>query len=144
MIITDMTDTSATEVNDRNIVTTAAATPFQWPYSACSGILDRKLAANIRAWALTRMSEAELHSYSQGQLLSMYLEQHIRPTLERVAPWMRMGSEGPEERSPVTDDWSASASAGPLKSDYRSLTIHHQTRSGSRGPLRASNTPCSP
>jgi hypothetical protein len=42
------------------------------------------------------MSEAELHSYSQGQLLNMYLEQHIRPTLERVAPWMRMGSEGPE------------------------------------------------
>jgi hypothetical protein len=113
MIITDMTDTSTIKINDRNIVTNAAATPSQWPYSACSGILDRKLAANIRAWALTRMSEAELHSYSQRQLLSMYLEQHIRPTLERVAPWMRMASEGPEGRSPVTEDRSAFASAGP-------------------------------
>jgi hypothetical protein len=113
MIITDMTDTSTIEINDRNIVTTAASTPGAWPYSACSGILDRKLAANIRAWALTHMSEAELHSYSQGQLLSMYLEQHIRPTHERVAPWMRMGGEGPEGRSPVTEDRSAFALAGP-------------------------------
>jgi hypothetical protein len=104
MIITDMTDTSTAEISDRNIVATAAATPSPWPYSGCSGILDRKLAANIRAWALTHMSEAELHSYSQGQLLSMYLEQHIRPTPERVAPWMRMSSEAPEGRSPVTDD----------------------------------------
>jgi hypothetical protein len=103
MMITDMTDTT-TDINDRNAAAAPASTPGAWPYSACSGILDRKLAANIRAWALTHMSEAELHSYSQGQLLSMYLEQHIRPTLERVAPWMRMGSEGPEGRSPVTDD----------------------------------------
>ena len=92
MMITHMTDAiTATDTNDRN---TAAATPSSWPYSACSGILDRKLAANIRAWALTRMSQAELHGCSQRQLLSMYLEQHIRPTLERVAPWMRMSSEG--------------------------------------------------
>jgi hypothetical protein len=108
-----VTDTSNTEINDRNIVTTAAATPSSWPYSTCSGILDCKLAANIRVWALTCMSQAELHSYSQRQLLSMYLEQHIRPTLERVAPWMRMASEGPEGRSPVTKDRSAFASAGP-------------------------------
>ena len=76
-------------------------TTTTWPYCTRSGILDRKLATNIRAWALTNesgphMTQAELHSYSQGQLLSMYLEQHIRPTLERVAPWMRVGSEGPE------------------------------------------------
>jgi len=102
MMTTDVTDTTTTtDINDRNdsnAVAAAAATPSgagsstsAWPYSACSGILDRKLAANIRAWALTHMSQAELHSYSQRQLLSMYLEQHIRPTLERVAPWMRMG-----------------------------------------------------
>ena len=105
MMITDMTDiTTTVDLNDRNdgnAVADTAATPSAWPYSACSGILDRKLAANIRAWALTNksgphMTQAELHSYSQGQLLSMYLEQHIRPTLERVAPWMRIGSEGPE------------------------------------------------
>jgi hypothetical protein len=94
-----MTDTTTTtDFNDSNaaagdgyIAIGAAASPSTWPYNACSGILDRELAANIRAWALTHMSQAELHSYSQRQLLSMYLEQHIRPTLERVAPWMRMG-----------------------------------------------------
>ena len=107
-----MTDITATaDLNDRNdgnAVADTAATPSAWPYSACSGILDRKLAANIRAWALTNksgphMTQAELHSYSQGQLLSMYLEQHIRPTLEREAPWMRIGSEarGGAIRSPM-------------------------------------------
>jgi hypothetical protein len=99
MMITDMTDiTTTADLNDRNdgnAVADTAATPSAWPYSACSGILDRKLAANIRAWALTNksgphMTEAELHSYSQGRLLGMYLEEHIRPTLERLAPWMRM------------------------------------------------------
>ena len=96
-MITDMTDTTtAIDITDRNDNSAAASTSSGWPYSACSGILDRELAANIRAWALTHMSQAELHSYSQRQLLSMYLEQHIRPTLERVAPWMRMCSEGPE------------------------------------------------
>jgi hypothetical protein len=97
MMITHMTDAiTATDINEHNAFTAGAATSSAWPYSACSGILDRKLAANIRAWALTRMSQAELHSYSQRRLLSMYLEQHIRPTLERVAPWMRMSGEGPE------------------------------------------------
>jgi hypothetical protein len=115
MMITDMTNTT-TDINDRNegnAVAAPATTPRAWPYSACSGILDRKLAANIRAWALTHMSEAELHSYSQRQLLSMYLEQHIRPTLERVAPWMRMGSEGREGRTPVADYWITSAPHSP-------------------------------
>jgi hypothetical protein len=97
IMITDMTDTTTTtDINDGDDSNAAASTSSAWPYSACSGILDRALAANIRAWALTHMSQAELHSYSQRQLLSMYLEQHIRPTLERVAPCMRMGTEGPE------------------------------------------------
>ena len=82
MMTPDVTDTSKIENNDRNIVTIAAATSPAWPYSACSGILDRKLAESIRAWALSRMSQAELHSYSQRQLLSMYLEhifgQHLK------------------------------------------------------------------
>ena len=95
MMITHMTNTT-TDINDGNAVAAPVSTLCAWPYSAGSGIIDRKLAANIRAWALTHMSEAELHSYSQRQLLSMYLEQHIRPTLETVAPWMRTGSEGPE------------------------------------------------
>jgi hypothetical protein len=90
MMNTDMTDTTTTtDIDDRNDSNAvagngyigAASTSSGWPYSACSGILDRKLAANIRAWALTHMSQAELHSYSQRQLLSMYLEQHIWPTL---------------------------------------------------------------
>ena len=85
--MTDITTTA--DLNDRNNSDADAATPSAWPYTARSGILDRKLAANIRAWALTNksgphMTQAELHSYSQGQLLSMYLEQHIRPTLERA------------------------------------------------------------
>jgi hypothetical protein len=100
MMTTDMTDiattTDITDRNDSNAVGGAASTSSGWPYSACSGILDRELAAKIRVWALNHMSQAELHSYSQRQLLSMYLEQHIRPTLERVAPWMRMGTEGTE------------------------------------------------
>src|SRR5215470_2153056 len=86
MMPTDMTDTTTTtdigERNDSNPVADAATTHSAWPYSAGSGILDRKLAANIRAWALTHMSEVELHSYSQRQLLSMYLEhifgQHLK------------------------------------------------------------------
>jgi hypothetical protein len=78
MMTTEMTNvTTTTDINDSNAATAAASTPCAWPYSACSGILDRKLAANIRAWALTHMSEAELHSYSQRQLVSMHLEQQV-------------------------------------------------------------------
>lgn len=96
MMITEKTDTTTTtDINDRNAVTADAATPSGWPYSACSGILDRKLAANIRAWALTHMSQAELHSYSQRQLLSMYLEENILPSIQKVAPWVSTGPEGP-------------------------------------------------
>jgi len=43
-----------------------------WPYCPGSGLIGRDLAENIRTWALTVMSEAELRSYSQRQLLSMY------------------------------------------------------------------------
>jgi len=55
MMITDMTDITTTVDLQRpqtmaTLFADTAATPSAWPYSACSGILDRKLAANIRAW----------------------------------------------------------------------------------------------
>jgi hypothetical protein len=59
-----------------------------WPYSERSGLIERGLARSIRAWALSRMSETELNSYSQRQLVHMYLHQHIGPTLKKVAPWI--------------------------------------------------------
>ena len=99
--MTDITTTAdLNDRNDGNAVADTAATPSAWPYSARRGLLDRKLAANIRAWALTNesgphMTEAELHSYSQRQLLSMYLKQHILPSIQKVAPWVSMGPEGP-------------------------------------------------
>jgi hypothetical protein len=57
-----------------------------WPYHRRTNILDRELAASIRRWALSdaAMSEAELHSYSQRQLLRMYLTGYLEPTLRRV------------------------------------------------------------
>jgi hypothetical protein len=105
MMMTEMTNATTTieDITDRNgsnAVAAAAATPSAWPYSACSGILDRKLAANIRAWALTHMSQAELHSYSQRQLLSMYFEQHILPSIQKVAPWEPWGLKGPKGLTP--------------------------------------------
>jgi hypothetical protein len=64
-----------------------------WPYSESSRLIDRDLAASIRQWALTEgangqpMAEAELHSYSQRQLLQMYVD-HLAKVLERVRPEM--------------------------------------------------------
>jgi hypothetical protein len=42
------------------------------------------------------MSEAELHSYSQRQLVSMYLHQHILPTIQSVSPWLTISEPPPE------------------------------------------------
>jgi hypothetical protein len=55
-----------------------------WPYSEASGIIDPDLARSIREWALSVMSEAELHTLSQRQALRLYINQHIVPTLDRV------------------------------------------------------------
>jgi hypothetical protein len=55
-----------------------------WPYCERSGLIDRDLARSIREWALTEMTEAELRSYSQRQLMQMYIQRHLGPTLERV------------------------------------------------------------
>ncbi len=72
-----------------------------WPYCSGSGIIDRDLAAAIRKWALTGsppiMSEAELHQHSQRQLLSRYLNEHLRPTLDRI-----VGRQIPDEESEAT------------------------------------------
>jgi hypothetical protein len=62
-----------------------------WPYCECSGLIDRDLARSIREWALTgsgscppEMTEAELNSYSQRQLMQMYIQRGIVPTIEEV------------------------------------------------------------
>jgi hypothetical protein len=57
-----------------------------WPYSSGSGILDRKLAASIRAWALSSggMTEPQLRGLSQRQALRAYIEQCLRPAIAKV------------------------------------------------------------
>jgi hypothetical protein len=67
-----------------------------WPYSSRSSLVAPEIAKSIRAWALNggadgsppRMTEKELNSYSQRQLVDMYLNQHLIPTLRKVAPWI--------------------------------------------------------
>lgn len=66
-----------------------------WPYCECSGLIDRDLARSIRAWALTEMTDAELNSYSQRQLMQMYIQRGIVPTIEKVLKRQRT----PEENS---------------------------------------------
>jgi hypothetical protein len=84
----------AEEEASRSAGTSAAANlHVEWPYSESSGLIDRDLARSIRAWALTEgangqsMAEAELNSYSQRQLLQMYVS-HLAKVLERVRPEM--------------------------------------------------------
>jgi hypothetical protein len=56
-----------------------------WPYTAGSCLIDPDTARSIRDWALQDMTEAELHSLSQRQLLGMYLD-HLRECLVKVTP----------------------------------------------------------
>jgi hypothetical protein len=65
-----------------------------WPYCSRSGLIPFDLAQSIRTWALAEtagrpaiMTEAELNAHSQRQLLSRYLNEHLRPTITKVAPW---------------------------------------------------------
>src|SRR5262245_21461407 len=69
------------------------AEPALWPYCERSGLIDRELAARIREWALTEMTETELHSYSQRQLKQMYIQRHLGPTVERVLKRQRTPQE---------------------------------------------------
>jgi hypothetical protein len=59
-----------------------------WPFNPNTNIFDRETAAAIRRWALSEtgagMTEAELRSYSQCQLLSMYVTGYLEPTLRRL------------------------------------------------------------
>jgi hypothetical protein len=74
--MTDITTTA--DLNDRNNSDADAATPSAWPYTARSGILDRKLAANIRAWALTNKQERTAHDASRtAQLFSGTAAEHV-------------------------------------------------------------------
>jgi hypothetical protein len=75
--------------------TTQEHQPPLWPYCEASGIIDRDLAAAVRKWALSTMSEAELNNLSQRQALRLYIDQHIVPTLDRVIGRQR----SPEESS---------------------------------------------
>jgi hypothetical protein len=45
-----------------------------WPYSARANILDRETALDIRILLLQWMNEAELNSYSVGELIDLYCE----------------------------------------------------------------------
>ena len=63
---------------------TAANEDSRWPYSAGSQLIDRDLARSIREWALTEMTEAELNAKSQRQLLNLYIERYMRPTLAKL------------------------------------------------------------
>jgi hypothetical protein len=61
------------------------ASTITWPFSAGSMLIDKELAQNITAWALTCMSPAELHSYSQRRLMGMYLEGFLKRAIEKAS-----------------------------------------------------------
>jgi hypothetical protein len=68
------------------------ATTDLWPYNRSTGIIPRDMAQSIRAWALTCMTEAELRSYSQQQLLLMYVG-HLDDELGKVLKPQRTPEE---------------------------------------------------
>jgi len=74
-----------------------------WPYCECSGLIDRELARSIRAWALIEMTEAELNSYSQRQLMQMYIQRGIVPTIEKVLNRQCSPEEGAAATKAVLD-----------------------------------------
>ena len=77
--------------------------PDLWPYCAGSGLIDRDLARSIRAWALTEMTEAELNSYSQRQLMQMYIQRGIVPTIEKVLKRQRSPEDSASAAKAVLD-----------------------------------------
>jgi hypothetical protein len=83
--------------------TTASAT-IGWPYTAGSSLIDPDTARSIRAWALQEMTVAELHSYSQRQLLEMHLRR-----LEA-----RLAKAWPDRADPETKQWAAERAAQML------------------------------
>jgi hypothetical protein len=89
-----------------------------WPYRENSGLIDRDLARSIRVWALTEgangqpMAEVELHSYSQRQLLQMYVD-HLAKVLERARP---------EMADPERQAWAAGRAKYVLGVDRNEVT----------------------
>jgi hypothetical protein len=79
-------------------------TTIGWPYTAGSCLIDPDTARSIRAWALQEMTEAELHSLSQRQLMQM----HLRKLEARLAKaW-------PDRADPETKQWAAERAAAML------------------------------
>jgi hypothetical protein len=58
-----------------------------WPYTERSCLIAPDTARSIRAWALKEMTEAQLNSYSQRQLMEMHLKR-ARDILAKVRPEM--------------------------------------------------------
>jgi hypothetical protein len=73
-----------------------------WPFNRNTDIMDRDLARSIRAWALTCMTEAELRSYSQQQLLLMYIG-HLDDVLGKVLKQQRTAEESMAAARAVLD-----------------------------------------
>jgi hypothetical protein len=73
--------------------------PVLWPFNRNTDIIDRDLARSIRAWALTCMTEAELRSYSQRQLLMMHVD-HCGSLLEKV---LGPSTQSPEDAEGLKD-----------------------------------------
>ena len=87
------------------------AVPNRWPFNGY--VLDRELAARIREWALSVMTETELNSHSQRQLMHLYIQRHLGPTLERVLgrplPSDLEAAEAVLDSGPLTPDRVAKA-----------------------------------
>jgi hypothetical protein len=58
-----------------------------WPYTERSCLIAPDTARSTRAWALKEMTEAQLNSYSQRQLMEMHLKR-ARDLLAKVRPEM--------------------------------------------------------
>jgi hypothetical protein len=83
---------------------TTNTTTIGWPYTAGSSLIDPDTAKSIRAWALHEMPVAELHSYSQRQLMQMHLSK-----LEA-----RLAKAWPDRADPETKQWAAERGAQML------------------------------
>jgi hypothetical protein len=85
--------------NDTNI---GCASSPGWPYSSGSSLIDPDTARSIRAWALTVMSEAELHAHSQRQILHRYIVEHVHQTIAKICPEI----DNPEIQAATVKDLS--------------------------------------
>jgi hypothetical protein len=96
-----------------------------WPFCEGSGLISRDLARSIRAWALTEMTEAELNSYSQRQLMQMYIHRGIVPTIEKVLKRERTLEESStaakvvlDKMPPATDPDFVEKTVALFRGDY--------------------------